>query len=150
MFLQPYFQCYESLGRGWLRTRCPQAHKSSHWRSIYSSPLGGWMADPPTMIPAAQRRWEIFASRSTNASDGGIKPETSGSCSVSLAPSHIASQRERCAQDVSARASQSVFHRRRFVTKAQLQLGDFTRAQAQERNPLPTGKPDLTRGTLQI
>jgi hypothetical protein len=93
MFLQPYFQCYESLGRGWLRTRCPQAHKSSHWRSIYSSPLGGWMADPPTMIPAAQRRWEIFASRSTNASDGGIKPETSGSCSVSSAPSHIASQR---------------------------------------------------------
>jgi hypothetical protein len=81
--------------------------------------------------PGADRR--IWFPVQTKAADGGIKPETAGSCSVSSAPSHIAFQRVKGARRTfSARAFPVLSFAETFIAKAQLHFsGLSTRAQAQ-------------------
>jgi hypothetical protein len=75
-------------------------------------------------------RWqEIWVSRSTKAADGGIKPETAGSCSVSSAPSRIAFQRVKGARRTfSARAPPVLISPETFIAKAQLQFSGLPHA----------------------
>jgi len=92
------------------------------------------VADPPTMLPAAQSAGRKFwVPVLTKAADGGIKPETAGSCSVSSAPSHIAFQRVKGARRTfSARAPPLLRTLEDVVAKAQLQSsGLSTPAHAQ-------------------
>ena len=86
------------------------------------------------MLSATRTRRFWFPAQ-TKAGDGGTKPEISGSCSVSSAPFRI--------------AFQEVLFSETFVAKAQLHFRALhMRESAAQENPLPTDKPDLTRGTL--
>jgi hypothetical protein len=91
------------------------------------------------MLSAAQNaRGDFGFPAQTKAGDGGIKPENSGSCSVSSAPFRIAFQRVKGARGTfSARASQDVLFSETFVAKAQLHFRALhLRKCAAQENPL--------------
>ena len=90
----------------------------------------GWVADSPTMLPAsAQRCRKIWYPVQTKAADGGTKPETSGSCSVSSAPSRIAFQRVKGARRTfSARAPPVLLYRKRLLLKLSCIVQGFPHA----------------------
>jgi hypothetical protein len=85
--------------------------------------------------PGADRR--IWFPVQTKAADGGTKPETAGSCSVSSAPSRIAFQRVKGARGTfSARALPVLFFPETFIARAQLHFsGLSTRARRSAKKP---------------
>ena len=92
--------------------------------SAFFPDFRGWMADPPTMLPAAPSAdGRIWFPVQTKAADGGTKPEPSGSCSVSSAPPRIAFQRVKGARRTfSARAPPVLISPETFIAIAQLQF----------------------------
>ena len=74
--------------------RAPDRHTLAERRRICSSPISGLDGGPASHDSRSAKAREILISRSDlKAADGGTKPGTSGSCSVSSAPPRIAFQR---------------------------------------------------------
>ena len=103
------------------------------------------------MLPAAQAPAGDFGFPfRLKAADGGSKPEPYRELLrfVSTVP-HSLSTGESCAQDVFSEGASARLSAETFVAKAQLHFPGVSLAQQHdEDNPLPTGKPDFTRGTL--